>query len=442
VKQAVLGAAVAAVLSFSTGALAATDKQTALDDVLARLATLEQRVSQVEARNSELETENTELKAKADRAEATQDYLKAQTKELRATSAGLINDTSKVKGTDWASKIKLKGDLRYRNEGIKTENAASRTRDRIRARIGIDAVVTDTLSAGFQLATGADDPRSSNQTLTGQDSRKSFGLDLAYLEWRFAQGFKLTAGKMKYPFVRPGSSLFYDGDINPEGFAVSFERGIWFGSAYNFWLTERTARADSNLAGAQFGARIPIGSASNLTLAAGYSDLGAGQGRCDLFGNASNGNTTIATTVAPCAAGNNLSLAYDYNVTEGLAEFNTTVWKLPLQVFADYAHNDGAKSGLDTAYAAGFLLGKAGNNKTWELGYLYQKVEKDALYGQFVDSDFADGRTDGDGSVVRFAYAPVKNWTLNATYFLNTLNRDVGTQLNYNRWQLDFNAKF
>lgn len=441
-KQAVLGAAVAAALSLSTGVMAATDKQAALDDVLTRLAALEQRVNQVEARNSELEAQNADLKAKADRTEATQDYLKAQTKELRANSAGLLNETAKVKGTDWASKIKLKGDLRYRNEGIKTENAPSRTRDRIRARIGIDAVVTDTLSAGLQLASAADDPRSSNQTLTGQDSRKSFGLDLAFVEWRFAQGWKLTAGKMKYPFVRSGSSLLYDGDINPEGFAVNFERGIWFGSGYNFWLTERTARADSNLAGAQFGARFPIGSVSSLTLAVSYYDLGAGQGRCDLFGNASNGNTTIATTVAPCATGNNQSLAFDYNVTGGLAEFNTTVWRLPLQVFADYAKNDGADNGLDQAYSIGFLLGKAGTNKTWEVGYLYQKIEKDALYGQFVDSDFADGRTDGDGSVISFAYAPVKNWTLNAKYFLNTLNRDVGTELDYGRWQLDFNAKF
>ena len=441
-KQAVLGAAVAAALSLSTGAMAASDKQTALDDVLARLAALEQRVNQVETRNTELETENADLKAKAERAEATQDYLRVQTKELRAASASLLNDTSKVKGTDWASKIKFKGDVRYRNEGIKTQNVASRTRDRIRARIGLDATVSDTISVSFQLATGADDPRSPNQTLTGQNSRKGFGLDLAYFDWRFAQGWKLTGGKMKYPFVRPGTSVLYDGDINPEGFAVNFERGIWFGSAYNFWLTERSTLADTNLAGAQLGARIPVGASSNLVLAASYYDLGAGQGRCDLFGNSSNGNTTVPTTTAPCATGNNQSLAFDFNVVGALAEFNTTVRSWPLQLFADYQHNDKADNGLDTAYSMGFLFGKAGNAKTWEVGAMYQSVQKDALFGQFVDSDYADGRTDGDGSVISFGYAPVKNWTLNAKYFLNTLNRDVGTQLDYGRWQLDFNAKF
>ena len=441
-KQAVLGAAVAAVVSLSTAADAAPAKQPSLDEVLARLSTLEARVGQVEARNAQLESENAELKTKSERTEATQDYLKVQTKELRAQSAGLLNDTSKVKGTDWASKIKFKGDLRYRNEGIKTQNVVTRIRDRIRARVGLDAVVTDTLGVSLLFATGNDDPRSPNQTLTGQGSRKTFGLDQAYFDWRFAPGWKLTGGKMKYPFVRPGQSVLYDGDYNPEGLAVSFERGIWFGSAYNFWLTERSTRADSAMMGAQFGARVPIGAASNLVLAASYHDLTASQGRCDLFGNASNGNTTVPVTTGPCSATNNLALAFDFNITEAMAEFNTTIGTWPLQVFADYANNNKADNGLDTAYAAGVLFGKASNAMTWEFGYMYESVQKDALFGQMTDSDFADGRTDGDGSVITVGFAPVKNWTLNAKYFLNTLNRDVGTELDYGRWQLDFNAKF
>jgi hypothetical protein len=442
VKQAVFGAAIAAALSFSVAAGAAAPKGPSLDEVLARLNALEQRVTEVEARNTQLETENAALKATNERAEATQDYLKAQTKELRATSASLLNDTSKVKGADWATRIKFKGDLRYRNEGIKTEGVDTRVRDRIRARVGFDALVTDNLSVAVQVATGADDPRSPNQTLTGQSSRKPFGLDQAYFDWRFAQGFKLTGGKMKYPYVRAGNSLFYDGDYNPEGLAVSFERGMWFGSAYNFWLTERSTRAESSLYGAQLGARIPVGSGSNLMLAGGYFDTGASQGRCDLFGNSGNGNTTIPITTPPCGVGNNQSLAYDFNIAEVLTEFNTTVGSWPLMIFADYANNSQADNGLDTAYSAGFLFGKASNARTWEFGYMYQSVQKDALFGQLVDSDFADGRTDGDGSVFRLAYAPVKNWTINGTYFMNTLNRDVGTQLDYGRWQLDFNAKF
>ena len=36
----------------------------------------------------------------------------------------------------------------------------------------------------------------------------------------------------------------------------------------------------------------------------------------------------------------------------------------------------------------------------------------------------------------------MRNFTLAGTYFLNTLNKDVGTELDYGRLQLDINYKF
>ena len=65
-----------------------------------------------------------------------------------------------------------------------------------------------------------------------------------------------------------------------------------------------------------------------------------------------------------------------------------------------------------------------------------------ALFGQWLDSDFGDGRTDSDGWVLKVGYAPVKNFTFTGTYFINTLNKDVGTQLDFKRLQLDMNYKF
>ncbi len=118
-------------------------------------------------------------------------------------------------------------------------------------------------------------------------------------------------------------------------------------------------------------------------------------------------------------------------------------------VFANYAENTAADD-LNTAYAAGFTIGRASNPRTWEFGYAYQKTEKDALFGQFVDSDFGGGLTDVDGSVFKIVYAPAKNWTLNGTYFLNNRFLDVPTNvagvptndLDYDRYQIDFNVKF
>ena len=101
----------------------------------------------------------------------------------------------------------------------------------------------------------------------------------------------------------------------------------------------------------------------------------------------------------------------------------------------------------DLIFSTGVMLGKAGNYRTWEVGAFYQVIEKDALFAQLIDSDFAGGNSDSEGWVLRGAFAPQKNWVLNATYFLNKRNRDLPagsgqTEIDYDRLQLDFNVKF
>ena len=90
--------------------------------------------------------------------------------------------------------------------------------------------------------------------------------------------------------------------------------------------------------------------------------------------------------------------------------------------------------------------------KTWLAAVWYENRDADALFGQFVDSDFGDGRTDSEGFVFRGAYAPVRNFNVTGTYFLNTINKDrapvtgtgfaIGEDLDYDRLQLDLNYRF
>ena len=141
-------------------------------------------------------------------------------------------------------------------------------------------------------------------------------------------------------------------------------------------------------------------------------------------------------------------LAYDYEVIRRAGRSSTrTLGSLPLQLWADAAQNQDPDD-LDTAWAAGVLFGRASNYRTWELGAIYQVMEKDALFAQLIDSDFAGGVSDNEGWVLRGGYAPVRNWALNATYFLNKRNVDVAanafgtTEVDYDRLQLDFNVKF
>jgi hypothetical protein len=454
VRNTVLATAVAAILGLAAApeALAeakGTATRAEVQAIEAQMQALAERLNKLEAANTVLQSENQQLKSVVDRREAEIDYLKAQTRELREEGAVTSNEISKVKGADWATRIKFKGDLRLRHETIQTErvvsgeavDAADRHRPRYRARFGFDAKVTDNVKAVMQIASGGIEPRSSNQTFGVINSRKEIGLDLAYIDWRFANGVNLIAGKVKYPFWRPGQSLFFDGDVNPEGLAVAFDRGMFFGSAYGWMIDENYNsnpagnNADTILLGAQFGAKFAL-FGGETRVAAHYYDLGGGQYSDPfLLPGLSFGNSL-------CPQGSVQVLCYDYNVGMLSAEMGLMAGELPLSLWADYAQNFASDVEYDTAYGFGATLGKARNPGTWEVGIFYQSVDKDALFAQFVDSDWNDGNTDGKGWGLKAGYAPVKNVTLNGTYYNNTRNKDVGTQLDYQRLQLDVNYKF
>ena len=453
-RNTVLATAVAATLALAAPQAFAQAKGSAtkaeVQAIEAQMKALAERLNKLEASNTQLQSENQELKAVVDRREAEIDYLKSQTKELREESAVASNEISKVKGADWATKLKGRGDFRYRHEGIESErvvsgqaeDAADRTRHRIRARLGFDYAVTDTVKGSLLFATGGDDPRSSNQTLGGTGTRKSIGVDMAYVDWKFMNGANVVLGKQPYPFVRPGQSMFFDGDFNPEGGAVKFDRGMFFGSGYGWWLTEQFnsnpagENNDSNLFGAQVGMKFPL-LGGETVLAAHYFDCGACQDNSPLYANNGNGNTTYTIP------GSTINLLrYDYEILQLSVQMGTTLFDQPFTFWADYAQNMASDVEYDTAYGVGVVLGKASNAKTWEAGIAYQSIDKDALFAQIIDSDFGDGRTDSEGWFLKGGYAPVKNVTLNATYFINTLNKDVGVALDYNRLQLDVNYKF
>lgn len=458
----VLAAAVlvSALSSVDAGAQAAAPAGE-LAQIRAQLEGLLQRVDRLEQQNADLSRENAELKVASERGDAEREYLKAQTQDLRKDSATVNSALSGLRGAEWAQRITLKGDLRYRHEEIFDDAkvadgslaTADRYRDRLRVRAGLDARPTDTMLVSVQLATaeGGSDPRvggdfrSSNQTLDGSNSRKNLYLDQAYFDWKFSSWGNLMGGKMRAPYVRIGQEQFIDGDINPEGLALQFNRGMWFGSVYGTWVdevsgAESTVTADTFLNGVQVGARLPIGS-STLMLAAHYYDLVGGQGRRGIFWNCtttsnacSNGNSTTG------AAGAGV-LKYDFNVLQLATQWNTTYAGRPFQAWGQYSKNLDPDD-LNTAWAAGVLYGAAANYRTWEVGAMYQVVEADALFGQLVDSDFGAGNTDNRGFLLRAGYAPVRNWVLNATYFINDRNVDVGTKSTYDRLQLDMNLRF
>ncbi len=449
--------------------------QTVRDQVQAlvdRLNKLEAANAQLQQSNAQLQGMNADLKAQSEKVEKIEQAVTTGEKARDAQSDAIAKTAAKVGAVDWASKIKWNGDFRYRNESIIRDVKTDQDRERIRARFGFGAKITDQLAVDVRLATGADDPRSDNTTMgaagTGM-ARRSIGLDQFYATWKPLAGTAVVLGRQPYPYFRPGQSLLNDNDVNPEGVSVGYKSGDFFASTFGFWLSEISSASidpttgaqtaalskqgnGANYDGAQVGYRFHLGDVTTLTAALMYTNCGGCKGHQPFW--VSQGSAATVAQIRAAANGNstdaNGNLLYQFQNTQGSLELNTQLFDyLPLQAFADYAHNSGASNGQDTAYTAGFLLGKAADKGKWEAGYAYEKIERDSYFGQFVDSDFAGGVTNGKGHVIRFAYMPVKNWTLKATYFINNLNIAGSADPiksphdeAYRRLQLDFVLKY
>jgi Putative porin len=424
-----------------------------IEQVMQELNALSARVGRLEQDNAQLKTENAALQAENDRLGATSEYLKdnaAATRKQLAQEAPKVAEAERIsKGAEWASRISWKADMRYRHENVDPEAVDDLTRHRIRARLAMTAKINDTLTGTIGIATsgGLNDPRSTNQTLGEGWTRKGIALDLAHVDWKPIDSFGMSFGKQPQPWYKV-SGYFFDNDINPEGISARYATGPFFANAYGMWLSERGTDSDSTLLGGQLGLTGQLGG-MKLSGAVGYFDVGTVQGEITTnndtlgcvantaFFLAPNGNTTFTDGVG-CSR-----LLNDFNMVEALAQAEFNIADQPLQLWAQFIQNTEADD-LDTGWLAGFNWGKASNPMSWEFGYAYGAIEKDAQFGQFVDSDFGGGVTDVDGSIFKLGFAPARNWVLNGTYFMNNRFIDApgATERDYDRYQIDFNWKF
>jgi hypothetical protein len=152
---------------------------------------------------------------------------------------------------EWTKRIKISGDLRPRVEydmfagnndnqivdyqafnanGPTDINLATNpggvpvlntTEDRlnrfsIRARLGVNAVITDGVLAGLRLASGGDNgPVSTTQLLGGGFGKKDIWLDQAFVSLEPTDWSAFTLGRMANPFFH--SDLMWDPDLNFDG---------------------------------------------------------------------------------------------------------------------------------------------------------------------------------------------------------------------------------
>ena len=399
-------------------------------------AALREQLALVSSRLDELAEENARLRAAQNQADATINEVKTTVAEIPATSES------------WTDRVKLDGDFRYRYEYIDQEGRDSRTRNRIRARTNIKAKAADNIDVGFGLATGGDDPVSTNQTLGGGGSSKSVVLNLAYVDWEATDGLHIIAGKFKNPLTRVGGqALTWDGDWTPEGLALKYQRDRFFVNAVGTYLESDGRRSNKNFSwGGQFGATAAVGNVELLG-GVGYYSIPS-KGRTTTFGDPTDpgdffGNTAIEAGGLACGttADTECVYLYDYDLMQvfGQASFDLGEW--PTLVFFDYVNNSDP-SDNNTGWTLGAKIGSAKDRGQKQFTYFYADKEADSMLGLLTDSDFGGGGTDSRGHWLQFNYGVNKSWTIGAQYFINEVNIASGSKSDYNRLMIDMQWKW
>lgn len=411
----------------SPGARAQQDPGADFSALRDELAALAQRLDALEAANQALREENGRLAA-------AQQATTAVVAEVSHKTEAAQQQVSGSSSASWTERIRFKGDFRMRYENIDEEGRDGRNRDRVRARAAIIAAVTEDVEVGLGLASGGDDPVSTNQTLGSGGSTKDLRLDLAYFKWSGLAHTHIYGGKFKNPLYKPGGhGLLWDGDWNPEGLGLAWARGDYFVNLLGTWL-ESDSRNQTEFSWAtQAGFSKSLGGGATLTAGLGFHHFGtAGKGTFygaddDFFGN----------SFDPAS----LTYLHDYDELELFADLGFEISGRPARLFLNYVQNLDA-SAFDTGYAAGFKYGSASAQGGWEFAYAYRDLEADAVFALLADSDFGGGGTDARGHVLQGGYGIAKNWKASLTYFINQRQANAGKEHDYDRLQIDLGFKY
>ena len=416
-----LAVAVAAALAGS-GPAFANVSEAEFAELKAQFAAMAQRLNALEAENNQLREQGN-----------------ATVNQLEGTREELALVKTKESEPSWTDNIKLKGDFRYRYEAIDVEDSKSRDRNRIRARPEIIATLPENVTVGFGLATGSDDPVSSNQTLGAGNSSKQINLDLAYARWLPIENAYIEAGKFKNPLFTPqGTAMLWDGDWRPEGFNAGWNSDNFFATGLVNWLESDSKSSNEEVAwGIQGGLKFDIAGA-NLVTAVGYYDIPV-KGNASYYDDSFFGNSFVVNNGVDV-------YEYDYELLELSAQLVMSLFEQPLSIYGDYVQNQDPDD-YNTGWLAGIMLGKASGKGTWQIAYEYEDLEADAAFGLVTDSDFGGGGTDAKGSKLTGAYGINKQWNLAFTWYIDNKAgektfKDEGGAVGYDRFMIDTNFKY
>jgi hypothetical protein len=354
-----------------------------------------------------------------------------------------------VLANEFIDQLTLKGDLRVRYERQSKEynsqaDSIDVARDRWRTRFrlgGVWANKGEDWEVGAGLASGSDDPASTNDTWSENKPFESGDIRLDYAfaahQW---QDFKFTMGQQHNPYE--SSWVLWDTDVRLAG------------------LTGRYGKKDglfATLGG--YGAKL-VNSDNTSIL---YMGQGGYRGRAGAakYTVAVGAHKYDQTLINDKTNLNNIdSSKYGLEVGDLYGKVSLPLAGAKLDLYGHVWKNFGADGDLGQSQVKdfpnkpgdadlGWVLGLEAKIDKVKLGYAYAVVEADSMYGYLGDADLGDGlgpKTNKKGHRVQAGYSFSKNWSADVTWMsykqdkaFYSANNKVD---NVNLYQFDMSYKF
>jgi len=311
--------------------------------------------------------------------------------------------------------INFQSDVRLRYQYQDKEGSVPRARGRVRFRLRGDVQVNDSMSAGFRLATGSDDPTSTNQTLQRSFSTHDMRFDYAFIKYS-AEGMGLLGGKFtNSSLLWTPSDLIWGGDVNPEGIALSYKNQGLFLNSGILVLDEQGGTKDPLMYVAQAGKTFDLD--WNISANAAVTYYG--------FENVKGGAPLPKASKTNATDNNTGNLIYDYNaIAAGLSLNLDYTFIDGIRLSGEFITNPDSN---DTGYLAEVSLNDLIYEKLpWRLTYGYRRLENDAWIDTTQDGSAYGGKTGIEGSKASFSVDVARNTTLSAVYFdMHSLDNDA-----------------
>jgi len=313
------------------------------------------------------------------------------------------------------------GDLRYRLADTKEDLDEKRTYQQLRARLALKAEIEEDLMVSLRLATGTS-AISTNQTLGDPKdpgmSRRSFGLDLAFINWVPSKEHRISAGRIPNPFWSPAKvQLVFDSDLSFEGFAYQIEPRWSHSKAFlnlgafliaeNYDTAAREDATDTALLGIQGGYSEKTEWGTG-TVHLGYFEYVGIQDK-NITTIDKDAKVDIYSTPFDRYKGNSvyrpdiLVANYFYQNSFRLQELGAE-WEFSLDSFKLVAFYDSVENTTADNFSRGSEYGLALKFGRTQISWAAVEKQAEAVLGAFTDSDSNGGGTDNRGTRLALAY--------------------------------------